>query len=634
MIQFDNVTLRRGTQILLHDLSMTITARAKVGLVGANGSGKSSLLALLRGQLEPDAGSCTLPPNAKLAYVAQETPASEDSAIDYVIAGDEAYTQLQTELAAAIASDDGPKISRLQQQLEDSDGYTIRARASKILRGLGFQPSQLDQPVNYLSGGWRMRLNLARALLAPSDIMLLDEPTNHLDLDAIIWLEGCLRSYNGLLLLVSHDRDFLDAVIEQVLHIENQQAFRYTGNYSAFEGMRGERLAQQRALKEKQDREAAHMQAFIARFRAQATKARQAQSRIKALARMEIIAAAQVDSPFHFQFSDPGRLPNPLLTFDKAQIGYPDKVVLRNVDIFLSPGSRVGLLGLNGAGKSTLVKSLAQETTVLAGVTEFAKELRCGYFAQHQLEQLDPGASALQHVQRLSPRESEQRIRDFLGGFDFAGNRATAPVAPLSGGEKSRLVLALLVWQKPNLLLLDEPTNHLDLQMREALTMALQEFAGALVVVSHDRHLLRSVCDEFWLVADGAVTPFDGDLDDYAKWLQQRSNDNPAASEPATPTSGPSRRDERRNAAVERQRLAPLKQSAKSAEQRVTKAQTRKEAIEKQLADTTLYEESRKSDLKKLLAERTAIEQELSVAEHTWLELLEQVENAEKASSS
>ncbi|MDO9140005.1 MAG: ATP-binding cassette domain-containing protein, partial [Methylobacter sp.] len=487
MLNFRNITLRRGARVLFANASFTIHKGQKVGFTGANGAGKSSFFALVLGELHLDEGDFSMPPALEIAHVAQETPAVVRSAIDYVIDGDQPLRRLQAQLLAAEQADDGLKQAELHAALDTIGGYTAQARASRLMNGLGFTADQEVKPVNSFSGGWRMRLNLAQALMCRSDVLLLDEPTNHLDLDAVIWLQDWLCKYPGTLLLISHDRDFLDTITSHIVNIEQNKADIYTGNYSAFERMRAEKLAQQQSSYLKQQREIAHMQSFVDRFKAQATKARQAQSRIKALERMELIAQAHVDSPFDFSFPKPGKMPNPLLTLDKVDIGYGQSCVIKQAGLSISPGDRIGLLGPNGAGKSSLIKVLAGDMQPLSGTRNEAEALKIGYFAQHQLEQLRVDESPLWHLQQLDKQATEKDLRNFLGGFDFCGDKVMEVVKPFSGGEKARLVLALLVYQNPNLLLLDEPTNHLDLEMRHALSVALQDYEGAIVVVSHDR---------------------------------------------------------------------------------------------------------------------------------------------------
>ena len=515
MIVFSALQIRRGVRVLLDNATATINPGQKVGLVGKNGCGKSTLLSLLKGEIGADGGSATFPSNWALAWVNQETPALNVPAIDYVIDGDREFRQLEAELQHANDINDGNAIARAHGKLDAIQAWSIPARAASLLDGLGFTQAQLQQPVRDFSGGWRMRLNLAQALICRSDLLLLDEPTNHLDLDAVIWLEKWLKGYPGTLILISHDRDFLDPIVNKILHIEQETLFEYTGNYSSFERQRATRLAQQQALYEHQQERVAHLQHYIDRFRAQATKAKQAQSRIKMLERMELIAPAHVDNPFRFSFRAPESLPNPLLRMEKVSAGYGDKLILESIKLNLVPGSRIGLLGHNGAGKSTLIKLLAGELAPLHGEIGLAKGVKLGYFAQHQLEFLRADESPLQHLVRLAERETEQQLRDYLGGFGFQGDKVTEVTERFSGGEKARLVLALIVWQRPNLLLLDEPTNHLDLDMRQALTEALIDFEGALVVVSRDRHLIRSTTDDHYLVHDRKGEPFDGDLEGY-----------------------------------------------------------------------------------------------------------------------
>ncbi|MGR8942583.1 MAG: ATP-binding cassette domain-containing protein, partial [Gammaproteobacteria bacterium] len=545
-----------------------------------------------------------------------------------VMDGDRELRRLQAELQAAEANHDGLKQAELHAALEVIGGYEAQARASRLMSGLGFKPAQEHMPVGSFSGGWRMRLNLAQALMCRSDVLLLDEPTNHLDLDAVIWLQDWLCKYPGTLLLISHDRDFLDAITDHIVHIEQGKVNIYTGNYSAFERMRAEKLAQQQAAFQKQQREIAHIQSFINRFKAQATKARQAQSRIKALERMELIAQAHVDSPFHFSFGEPGRMSNPLLTLEAAGIGYGDKIVVNKAGLSLSPGDRVGLLGPNGAGKSSLIKVLAGAMAPLSGKRQESMHLKIGYFAQHQLEQLRMDESPLRHVQKLDPQATEKDLRNFLGGFDFQGDKVLEPVRPFSGGEKARLVLALLVYQNPNLLLLDEPTNHLDLEMREALIMALQDYQGALVTVSHDRHLLRSVTDRLLLVADGKVESFDGDLDDYRNWLGEQKKDE--ARETSEVASGVNRKDQRKLEAERRQRNKPLLDALKKAEQAVEKFHQEQRQLEQQLADPGIYAEAEKNRLKEVMARKVQVDKALEDAEALWLEAEERLAAAQQ----
>ncbi|MDD2052893.1 ATP-binding cassette domain-containing protein [Pseudomonas putida] len=626
MIRLQNLTLQRGPQRLLEDAELTLHAGHKAGLIGANGAGKSSLFALLRGELTPDSGDCLLPADWRIAHMRQEVDTLERLAVDYVLDGDLRLRQVQRELAAAEAAHDGAAQARLHAELDSADGYTADARARKLLAGLGFTNEQMDRQVGDFSGGWRMRLNLAQALMCPSDLLLLDEPTNHLDLDAIIWLEEWLKSYPGTLLLISHDRDFLDAVVDHVAHVEQRKLTLYRGGYSAFERTRAERLAQQQQAYEKQQAQRAHMEKYIARFKAQATKARQAQSRIKALERMEELSAAHVDSPFDFVFRESEKISSPLLDLSDARLGYGETTILEKVKLQLTPGARIGLLGPNGAGKSTLIKNLSGELQPLSGRLVRGENLVVGYFAQHQLDSLDPKASPLLHLQRLAPTEREQTLRDFLGGFDFRGARIDEPVLNFSGGEKARLALALIAWGRPNLLLLDEPTNHLDLEMRLALTMALQEFSGAVLVVSHDRHLLKSTTDDFLLVADGKVQEFDGDLEDYARWLVDYRQRNAPVSTAPVNADKTDKKAQRQAAAALRQQLAPHKREADKLEAELGKLHEKLAKIEASLADSAVYEAARKDELRDLLAEQAKLKVREGELEEAWMEALERVE--------
>src|SRR5690242_19593110 len=532
MIRLSQVTLRRGTKTLLEGADVALNPGDRIGLIGANGSGKSSLFALLRGELHADAGEVDYPARWRVAHVGQETPALERSALEFAIDGDTALRKLEARLAAAEAEDDGHLLGELHAAMGDAGAYTVRSRAEQLLHGLGFSREQTGGPVASFSGGWRMRLNLAQALMCPSDLLLLDEPTNHLDLDAIIWLEDWLKRYPGTLIVVSHDRDFLDGVVEVVVHIDNRKLRRYSGDYSSFERQRAEGVVLAAAQYEKQQRERAHLESFINRFRAKATKARQAQSRMKMLAKMEDLAPLHVSAPFSFEFREPLRAPDPLLVLEKVDAGYPEKTVLEGITFSLQSDQRIGLLGVNGAGKSTLIKTIAGTLEPLKGEATFNKGLAIGYFAQHQVEMLRDDQSPLWHLSKLAPGAREQDLRSFLGGFNFPGDMATDPIEYFSGGEKARLALALIVWQRPNLLLLDEPTNHLDLETREALAVALAQFEGTLVLVSHDRHLLRATSDQLVIVRGGQVTGFEGDLDDYRASLLQRVAPSPKAAPP------------------------------------------------------------------------------------------------------
>ncbi|MFJ5454664.1 ABC transporter ATP-binding protein [Pectobacterium jejuense] len=636
MIVFSSLQIRRGVRVLIDNATATVNPGQKVGLVGKNGCGKSTLLSLLKGEISADGGSATFPQNWSLAWVNQETPALDKPALDYVIDGDREFRQLEAALQTANEENDGNAIATLHGKLDAIQAWTIQARASSLLNGLGFSQSQLQQPVSAFSGGWRMRLNLAQALICRSDLLLLDEPTNHLDLDAVIWLEKWLKNYAGTLVLISHDRDFLDPVVTKILHIEQQSLNEYTGNYSSFERQRATRLAQQQSLYEHQQERVAHLQHYIDRFRAQATKAKQAQSRIKMLERMEMIAPAHVDNPFRFSFRAPESLPNPLMKMEKVSAGYNDKLILESIKLNLVPGSRIGLLGHNGAGKSTLIKLLAGTLAPLKGEIGLAKGVKLGYFAQHQLEFLRADESPLQHLVRLAERETEQQLRDYLGGFGFQGDKVTEITERFSGGEKARLVLALIVWQRPNLLLLDEPTNHLDLDMRQALTEALIDFEGALVVVSHDRHLIRSTTDDLYLVHDQKVEPFDGDLEDYQQWLvglQRQENAADEAPKENTANSAQGRKDQKRREAELRTQTQPLRKQITKLEQQMEKLGEMLAALEARLADSAIYDISRKAELTDCLQQQTKVKIELEETELSWLDAQEQLEQMMQSDS-
>ncbi|MDD2170704.1 ABC transporter ATP-binding protein [Glaesserella parasuis] len=632
MIFFTDLTLKRGQTILLEQANATIHTGQKVGLIGKNGCGKSSLFALLKNELQAEGGDASYPKNWSIAWVNQETPALDISALDYVIQGDREYTQLTAQLEQANLENNGNLIATLHAQLDTIDAWTIQSRAATLLNGLSFSTEQLQLPVKSFSGGWRMRLNLAQALICRSDLLLLDEPTNHLDLDAVIWLERWLSNYRGTLLLISHDRDFLDPIIDRVLHIEQQKLFDYTGNYSSFEIQRATKLAQQNAAYQQQQQKIAHLQKFIDRFKAKATKAKQAQSRVKALEKMELIAPAYADSPFSFEFREPLSLPNPLLMMEKVSAGYGERTVLQSVKLNLVPGSRIGLLGRNGAGKSTLIKLLAGEIQAQSGHTQLAKGVQLGYFAQHQLDTLRADESALWHLARLAPEKTEQELRNYLGGFAFHSDKVKQAVSSFSGGEKARLVLALIVWQRPNLLLLDEPTNHLDLDMRQALTEALTQYEGSLVIVSHDRHLLRSTVDEFYLVHDGKVEEFNGDLEDYQKWLNElnaqlefaKKADNPTACH--NENSAVNRKEQKRQEAELRQQAAPLRKKLTQLEKELEKLTASLTTLEETLASPEIYDVENKAKLTDILAKQVATKKQLEEVEMEWLEVQEQLE--------
>jgi ATP-binding cassette, subfamily F, member 3 len=627
LIQFKNLTLTRGTKVLVEQASFQLHPGHKVGLTGANGAGKSSLFALLRGELQAEVGDLEIPSVWVVAHVAQETPALAMPALDFTLDGDAELRQVEADLVEAEIQHQGERIAELHQRLADIEGYSAKARAASLLDGLGFSQTDLARPVSDFSGGWRVRLNLARALMCRSDLLLLDEPTNHLDLDAVIWLESWLKEYRGTLLLISHDRDFLDSVVNNILHVEQQRLTLYKGGYSDFERQRAEKLALQQAMFEKQQRKVAHLHSYIDRFRVQATKARQAQSRIKALERMEMISAAHIDSQFNFEFRAPLNAPDPLLVLDEVDAGYVDKLILNKVMLTIRPGERIGLLGKNGAGKSTLIKLLAAELKPLQGKRVEGKDLNIGYFAQHQLEQLRPQESPLQHMLRLDPTTREQEHLNYLGGFDFKGDMARAPCENFSGGEKSRLALALLIWTRPNLLLLDEPTNHLDLEMRHALTLALQDYQGGVILVSHDRALLRASCDNFVLVADGKAEVFDGDLDDYKNWLSAskiRENEIKEQDKPVKKNDyAQAKLDRQATAAARRPLLKELEQLEKS----LSKHQQEKQKLDERAAQADLYELQNKAELQTLLIKQAELASHIELAELRWLELHELLEN-------
>lgn len=633
MITLNSAQLIRGSKTLLDDTSLTIYPGHKVGLVGANGTGKSSLLTLILGNLSLDKGDFSLPAGWQIATVAQETPALEVSALEYVLDGDKEFRHLEAELTEAQDRDDGNAIATLHGKLDAIGGYAIRSRAGSLLAGLGFSESEQSNPVRSFSGGWRMRLNLAQALLCRSDLLLLDEPTNHLDLDTMYWLEGWIKAYQGTLILISHDRDFIDGIVDEIVHVEHQKLNYYKGNYTSFERVRAERMAQQQVAFERQQKERAHMQSFVDRFRYKASKAKQAQSRLKALERMTELLPSKADNPFYMEFREPDALPTPLVTMEKVAVGYDDKPILDQVQLNLVPGARIGLLGRNGAGKSTLIKLLAEQLAPMQGHYETNPGLNIGYFAQHQIEFLRLDDTPMDHLVRLAPNAKEQELRDFLGGFGFQGDMALSKVAPFSGGEKARLVLALLVWQKPNLLLLDEPTNHLDLEMRHALTMALQGFEGAMVIVSHDRHLLRLSCSDYYLVDQGRVASFNGDLDDYHQWLldaAKASKEVNAKDDIGKPSID--KKQQKRLEAELRHKLSPFKKQQAKLEKEQEKASSRLSELEQQLADTSLYEADNKPQLTLVLNERTKLTQALEESEMLWLELQEQIEEIEAQS--
>ncbi|WP_308925482.1 ATP-binding cassette domain-containing protein [Janthinobacterium sp. J1-1] len=659
MIRFLQVSLMRGIKPLLEQVDVTLNPGDKIGLIGANGAGKSSLFAMMRGELHPDQGEIDFPAKWRVAYVAQETPPLDRAALDYAIDGDATLRKLEAELAYLESqpetTENGIAIGNMYSALADADAYTVQSRGEQLLLGLGFTLDQMQQPVASFSGGWRMRLNLAQALMCPSDLLLLDEPTNHLDLDAIIWLEDWLKRYAGTLLIISHDRDFLDEVVNVVVHIDERKLKRYSGNYSSFERQRAAQMILAAGALEKQQRKRAHLESFVNRFKAQASKARQAQSRMKALAKMEELAPLRAAAEFSFEFREPLSAPNPLLVMEDVDAGYKiedeatgditHKTIVNGIKFSLQIGQRIGLLGQNGAGKSTLIKTIAGELTPLTGDATMGKGLNIGYFAQHQVEMLRHDESPLWHLSKIAPTTREQELRNFLGGFNFPGNMVTASIAPFSGGEKARLALALIVWQRPNLLLLDEPTNHLDLETREALTEALAQFEGTLVVVSHDRHLLRATTDEFIIVADGKLQPFDGDLDDYKDWLfktklgkgtdvlpaagKANKTDFPVVSPVAAAAPAAPVRDKRKEA-EDRQKTAalrkPIENKIKRQEEQIAKRNAQKAETDAKLGEPTIYDAANKAKLKQLLADQTFFTKDLAQLEAEWLDLQDQLE--------
>ncbi len=628
MIQFSDVSLMRGSKVLLRDANAVVYPGHKAGLIGANGCGKSTLFALIKGELHTEQGDFNIPKNWQIISVEQETPAVERSAIDYVIDGDKHYRKLQKQLIDAEQEHNGEQIAHLHGLLEQVGAYDIDARASTILAGLGFVNDVMKNPVSAFSGGWRMRLNLAQALLCRSDLLLLDEPTNHLDLDAVIWLEKWLQRYTGTLMLISHDKSFLDSTVNEIISVESQQLISYTGNYDAYEKQRAERLRLKSLQYSKQQDQIAHLESFINRFGAKASKAKQAQSRVKQLAKMEDLLPVMAASEFSFKFFTPPKLPNPLIKMEQVKVGYDSTIILEKLHLNLVPGSRIGLLGKNGAGKSTLIKLLAGEMSPMEGLYETSAGLRIGYFAQHQLEFLRGDDSPIAHLQRLDKKATEQSLRDYLGGFGFRGDNALSKVAPMSGGEKARLVLALTVYQKPNLLLLDEPTNHLDLDMRHALNIALQGFEGAMVLISHDRFLLTSVCDDFYLVDSKQVQAFDGDLDDYKDWILKGDKGTNTASEQGSVK--PDRKNNKRLEAEFRQATKPLRKAIEQHEKSMADSHKKLQLLEEKLSDTKIYSAENKPHLKQILADQATLKSSLEDTEMQWLDAQEQLETKQQ----
>ena len=630
MIYIQNLTLQRGTKVLFDQANLTINPNQRVGLIGKNGTGKSTLFSLLKGELHSDGGDASVPAHWLMASVAQNTPALECSALDYVLQGDAQLQGLQAALKQAEADNNGEEMAQVLAQLDEIDAYSAPARAGKLLNGLGFATDEQQRPVKTFSGGWRMRLNLAQALMCRADLLLLDEPTNHLDLETVLWLEQHLANLNCTQIIISHDRDFLNAVTNTTVELSQQKLTVYGGNYDFYERERALRLAQQQSAYVKQQAHIAHLQSFIDRFKAKATKAVQAQSRIKALARLELVAPAHLDSEFAFEFIEPAHLPNPLLKLDEVDLGYGDLSIVKNVSLSIESGARIGLLGVNGSGKSTLIKTIAGELTPLAGQIIRAEKLNVGYFAQHQLETLRSDQSPIWHIQQLSPQVREQEIRNFLGGFQFQGEMAMQAIAPFSGGEKARLALAMIVWQQPNLLLLDEPTNHLDLDMRHALTVALQSFQGALIVVSHDRSLLEATTDGFVFMHEQRLHHFDGDLNDYRQWRLQQDQLANQSSAGGAPSNSQNRKDSKRQQAQLRQQLSqqtkPLQKKIAAAEATMAKLGTEQQGLEAFLATEEAYSAENKAQMQQSVSRLGEIKTQLATLEEDWLLWQDEVE--------
>ena len=630
MIRLQQVNLHLGTKTILQQADLTVHDGHKLAVVGANGAGKSTLFKLLLGQLSLDQGELAIPKNWRIAHMAQEVAASSQTALDYVLDGHHQFREIESSIAKAEQEGDDHGLARLHGEFELIHGYEVPHIGKTMLAGLGFTDAQMSEPVSAFSGGWRMRLNLAKALIMPSDLLLLDEPTNHLDLDAALWLEGFLQKYRGTLMLISHDRDFIDSVVDGIVHLHQQQLTLYSGNYADFERRRAERLAQQQSLYEQQQAEIKHIESFITRFKAKASKAKQAQSRVKALERMERIAPAHVDSEFRFQFPNSDKASDPLVVITDAEVGYDHLATLREINLTLRPGDRIGLLGANGAGKSTLIKALVEQLSLMSGDFVKGEYLTLGYFAQHQVDELDLSLSPLEHMQKLIPGTSEQEGRNFVGSFGFHGDQAVESCERFSGGELARLALARIAFLKPNLLVLDEPTNHLDLDMRQALTLALQSFEGAIVIVSHDRHLLVNTVDEFWLVNEGRVTPFNGDLEDYRQFIKQseivESNEKPAV---MSENTAEAKKERKRLQAEIRKQLSPLKKQVTQLEAQVESLQERLSELEAKLGDSELYEADQKETLQRTLAEQAEVKQNLEQQEEAWMLALEELENKE-----
>lgn len=641
MIELKNASVRRDGRVLFNDVNLQIHPHWKIGLTGNNGTGKSSFFAVLLGQLGLDTGEISIPSNWQIGHMAQEIESSEQSAIDFVLSGDQEYFELNYKINN---HDDltESELAHVHARFDDIHGYSIPAKASQIMTGLGFNIAQESQSVSSFSGGWRMRLNLAKTLMSRADLLLLDEPTNHLDLDAILWLEDWLKAYDGTLLMISHDQAFLDNVVGRILHIEHQHMTLYTGNYTTFVRTRSERLAQQQQAFEKQQTTRAHLEDFIRRFKAKASKAKQAQARVKQLERMTNLAPVMADNPFNFQFYPPLQLTSPLIVMDEASVGYQGIALIKRIRLQITPDSRIGLLGMNGAGKSTVIKGLVGELPILSGTRKVADSLVLGYFNQHQMDALDGEATPMLMLQRLAGKTSDAELRAFLGSFDFRGDRIETPSKLFSGGERARLTLALIVWQRPNVLVLDEPTNHLDLEMRQALSFALQEFAGAVILVSHDREMIATVCDELYLVHDGQCEIFDNDIAYYSAWLSQVRKEQAKGKqleksatqqnvprETIDPKSSLSKEEQRKKSAEQRKLTAPIRKKMENDEKQLEKLAVQLGEIEEQLSDTGLYDESRKADLLKLLDEQTALKAQIETVEENLMTLMMELETLE-----
>ena len=620
MLSFTNLALRRGPNLLFEDASFVIHRDKKVGLIGANGAGKTSLFKMITGELDVEEGYLDYPHDLRISYLAQEVPGTNEVAVQYVLEGDKQLIKIQQKIKSAEDNERFEELGELHEIFNSMDGHSATAKAEQLMIGLGFSQEDLQKTVKDFSGGWRVRLNLARTLMQPSDLLLLDEPTNHLDLDAIVWLADWIKSFKGALILISHDREFLDECVNTIAHIHRQAIELYTGNYSQFEEVKALRLAEQAATFKKQQREIAHMQDFVRRFKAKATKARQAQSRVKALERMEIIAPAHVDSPFHFRIPQAEKISDPLLTLDDATLGYSTPI-LEKINLSLHPGDRIGLLGPNGAGKSTLMKSLVASIPLIDGHRFEGANLKIGYFSQHQVDDLDLSKTAYQCIHQLDPEKTEQQVRTYLGGYDFKNDKVKDPIKLFSGGEKARLALAIIAYQQPNLLLMDEPTNHLDMEMRQALTMALQSFGGAILLISHDRHLLANNVDQFLLVENGSILEFDGDLNDYSLRILKNLNKSHASKSTTPKESTPGAQRQ-----LDQKKIKQLKNEIHAAEKRLKRLQEKIAGVERILLSPETYDGDFQDDLHDLIRNQTELKTEIEEVEQTWLNLNEQLE--------